>query len=71
MLTSSDISGDPGVLIVGGGAGSLHTVQSLRENGHAGQVTVISVEKYAPTDRTMLSKGLVTGPAGLRRRLED
>ncbi|KAG8961514.1 hypothetical protein FRC03_005312 [Tulasnella sp. 419] len=49
-----------GVVIVGGGAGALHTMESLRYNEYAGPITVISSEPYAPIDRTRLSKALVT-----------
>ncbi|WOO85261.1 Apoptosis-inducing factor 1 [Vanrija pseudolonga] len=47
------------VVIVGGGAGAIHTIESLRERDYAGDITVISAEPYAPIDRTKLSKGLV------------
>ncbi|KAF8525825.1 hypothetical protein BU17DRAFT_83310 [Hysterangium stoloniferum] len=50
----------PGVVIVGGGAGTLHAIESLRENGYEKSITVLSVETYAPIDRTKLSKALIT-----------
>ncbi|WWC58706.1 uncharacterized protein I303_101250 [Kwoniella dejecticola CBS 10117] len=47
------------VVIVGGGSGGIHTVESLRMNDYQGDIVMISEEKYAPIDRTKLSKGLL------------
>ncbi|KAF8529814.1 flavoprotein [Gautieria morchelliformis] len=58
----------PGVVIVGGGAGALHTIESLRENGFEKSITVLSSEAYTPIDRTRLSKGLVTDASKLEYR---
>ncbi|KAK6905738.1 hypothetical protein I203_106569 [Kwoniella mangroviensis CBS 8507] len=47
------------VVIVGGGSGGIHTVESLRMNDFQGDIVLISEETYAPIDRTKMSKGLV------------
>ncbi|KAH9902894.1 hypothetical protein C8Q73DRAFT_635454 [Cubamyces lactineus] len=57
-----------GVVIVGGGSGAFHCIESLREHGYNGPITVLSKEQYAPIDRTKLSKALVTDPAKLEWR---
>ncbi|KLO13068.1 flavo protein [Schizopora paradoxa] len=57
-----------GVVIVGGGAGGINTVESLRENGYKGNITIISTEKYAPIDRTKLSKALIGDASKLEWR---
>ncbi|KAF8342251.1 uncharacterized protein EI90DRAFT_2903794 [Cantharellus anzutake] len=56
---------DPGVVIVGGGAGGLATVIGLRESGYPGKITVLSAEPHAPIDRTKLSKALLTDASKL------
>jgi NADPH-dependent 2,4-dienoyl-CoA reductase/sulfur reductase-like enzyme/nitrite reductase/ring-hydroxylating ferredoxin subunit len=48
------------VVIVGGGSGSVGAIESLRENGFAGSITVVTNEGYLPIDRTKLSKALLT-----------
>ena len=42
---------DEMVVIVGGGSGTIHCLESLRENGYEGKITVLSKEGYAPIDR--------------------
>ncbi|KAF8920202.1 hypothetical protein CPB85DRAFT_1273867 [Mucidula mucida] len=49
-----------GVIIVGGGAGAFHVMESLRENGYKYPITMLSREPHAPIDRTKLSKALIT-----------
>ncbi|CAE7206097.1 unnamed protein product [Rhizoctonia solani] len=61
-------SNEPGVVIIGGGSGGLFTVESLRENGYQGSITLISKEDYAPIDRTKLSKALITDPSKIEFR---
>jgi hypothetical protein len=39
------------VVIVGGGSGTFHAVESLRENGYTGSITILSKEAHAPIDR--------------------
>jgi NADPH-dependent 2,4-dienoyl-CoA reductase/sulfur reductase-like enzyme len=65
------ISGGVGaekVVIVGGGSGTLGTLETLRENGFKGSITVIGSEGYLPIDRTKLSKALVDDPAKIAIR---
>lgn len=45
------------IVIVGGGAAALSAIDSLRQTGYDGLITVISKESYLPYDRTLLSKG--------------
>lgn len=52
--------GGAGVVVVGGGSAAFHAVESLREHGYPGAITLLSREPYAPIDRTKLSKALVT-----------
>ncbi|CAE6416459.1 unnamed protein product [Rhizoctonia solani] len=66
--SASASSNEPGVVIIGGGSGGLFTVESLRENGYQGSITLISKEEYAPIDRTKLSKALITDPSKIEFR---
>lgn len=50
-LLASGISGGKGVVIVGGGSGTFHCIESLREHGFNGPITVLSKEHYSPIDR--------------------
>ncbi|EKM58472.1 uncharacterized protein PHACADRAFT_252817 [Phanerochaete carnosa HHB-10118-sp] len=68
LATGSAQSTTPGVVIVGGGSGAFHAVESLREHGYNGAITVFSKETHAPIDRTKLSKALVTDPSKLEWR---
>ncbi|KIJ52598.1 hypothetical protein M422DRAFT_26172 [Sphaerobolus stellatus SS14] len=68
LRTAEFLTEGPGVVIVGGGAGSLHVIESLRENGYAKSITVLSKETYAPIDRTKLSKALITDASKLEWR---
>lgn len=43
--------GAEGVVIVGGGSGTFHAVESLRENGYTGGITILSKESHPPIDR--------------------
>ncbi|KAJ8520178.1 hypothetical protein ONZ45_g2978 [Pleurotus djamor] len=58
----------PGVVIVGGGAGAFHTVESLRQNGYEKPVLILSKEPHVPIDRTKLSKALITDASKLEWR---
>jgi NADPH-dependent 2,4-dienoyl-CoA reductase/sulfur reductase-like enzyme len=51
------------VIIVGGGSGTIGTLEALRENGFKGAITVIGSEGYLPIDRTKLSKALIDDPS--------
>ncbi|KAF9470912.1 hypothetical protein BDN70DRAFT_888625 [Pholiota conissans] len=68
LLATGVNSSGKGVVIVGGGSGAFHAVESLREHGYAGTITILSKETYTPIDRTRLSKALVTDPAKLEWR---
>ncbi|KJA26356.1 hypothetical protein HYPSUDRAFT_36661 [Hypholoma sublateritium FD-334 SS-4] len=68
LLATGINSSGPGVIIVGGGAGAFQSVESLREHGYAGPITVLSKETYTPIDRTRLSKGLPTDATKLEYR---
>ncbi|KAF8199659.1 flavoprotein [Pholiota molesta] len=67
LATGVNSSGN-GVVIVGGGSGTFHAVESLREHGYAGPITILSKEMYTPIDRTKLSKALITDPAKIEWR---
>ncbi|KAI0775025.1 hypothetical protein BD413DRAFT_471840 [Trametes elegans] len=57
-----------GVVIVGGGSGAFHAIESLREHGYNGPITVLSKEKYTPIDRPVLSKALITDASKIEWR---
>ncbi|PIL29845.1 hypothetical protein GSI_08052 [Ganoderma sinense ZZ0214-1] len=57
-----------GVVIVGGGSGAFMCIESLREHGYKGPITVLSKEPYSPIDRTKLSKALITDASKLEYR---
>lgn len=50
-----------GVLIVGSGQGGFQVAASLREEGHAGPVTLVGEEPGVPYQRPPLSKGFLFG----------
>ena len=61
-------------VIVGGGAAGQYAAQTLRREGFAGRVVVVSADAQAPYDRTKLSKAYLAGkaqPAGLPLREKD
>ncbi|RDX43800.1 hypothetical protein OH76DRAFT_1360708 [Lentinus brumalis] len=57
-----------GVVIVGGGSGAFMAIESLREHGYNGPITVLSKEHHAPIDRTKLNKALITDASKLEWR---
>ena len=50
-------------VIVGGGIAGMNCAETLRQSGFTGEIVMISDEKVAPYDRTLLSKVLATGDA--------
>ncbi|KIJ66647.1 hypothetical protein HYDPIDRAFT_85907 [Hydnomerulius pinastri MD-312] len=68
LLSTSAPPSGKGVVIVGGGSATFHAIESLREHGYSGNITILSKETYAPIDRTKLSKALITDPAKLEWR---
>jgi 3-phenylpropionate/trans-cinnamate dioxygenase ferredoxin reductase subunit len=51
------------ILIVGAGAAASSCAETLRREGFAGEITMITGEQYAPYDRPMLSKSVISGNA--------
>ncbi|KAH7884680.1 hypothetical protein F5I97DRAFT_1891150 [Phlebopus sp. FC_14] len=68
LLSTVTTPSGKGVVIIGGGSGTFHAIESLREHGYSGNITVLSKETYAPIDRTKLSKALITEPPKLEWR---
>ncbi|KAF8072016.1 hypothetical protein FPV67DRAFT_1748109 [Lyophyllum atratum] len=68
LLSSGSDSVGKGVIIIGGGSGAFHTVESLREHGYKAPITILSKETYTPIDRTKLSKALITDPTKVEWR---
>ncbi|KAG8899485.1 hypothetical protein FRB99_006690 [Tulasnella sp. 403] len=60
-----------GVVIVGGGAATIHAIESLRLYNYGGHITVLASETYAPIDRTKLSKTLMSDTSKLEWRRLD
>lgn len=51
------------VLILGAGAAGDTAAETLKEGGFAGDITLVTQEQEAPYDRTVLSKGFISGEA--------
>lgn len=50
-----------GVVVVGGGLTGATAVQTLREEGYTGPVTIVAAEPHRPYERPVLSKGYLLG----------
>ncbi|KAL5334840.1 hypothetical protein BJX70DRAFT_402139 [Aspergillus crustosus] len=61
-------SGPGGLVIVGGGSGTLGVILAIRELGYTGAITIISCEPNLIIDRTKLSKVLIPDPEKLQWR---
>ncbi|TBU39755.1 hypothetical protein BD309DRAFT_901165 [Dichomitus squalens] len=70
LATGSDVpvGQTKGVVIVGGGSGAFMAIESLREHGYKGPITVLSKEHHSPIDRTKLSKALISDASKLELR---
>src|SRR3954464_7675 len=49
------------VVVVGGGLAAARSCEQLREQGHAGRITLVSGETHLPYDRPPLSKDVLVG----------
>ncbi|MCX4817980.1 FAD-dependent oxidoreductase [Streptomyces sp. NBC_01239] len=58
------MTGNTGVLVVGGSVAGLRTAESLRRFGYDGAVTVLESGGDLPYDRTALSKRVLSGEGG-------
>lgn len=58
---------DEHVLILGAGAAAASAIYTLRKGGFAGDITLIGDEKWAPYDRTTLSKSFLLAEPTRRR----
>ncbi|KAG1747078.1 uncharacterized protein EDB91DRAFT_1116111 [Suillus paluster] len=68
LLSTGAAGSGKSVVIIGGGSATFHAIESLREHGYPGNITVLSKETHPPIDRTRLSKTLVTDPSKLEYR---
>jgi NADPH-dependent 2,4-dienoyl-CoA reductase/sulfur reductase-like enzyme len=51
------------IVLVGGGVASISAIETLRAEGHAGRITLVSDEAELPYDRPPLSKAYLSGEA--------
>ncbi|KAL2841468.1 hypothetical protein BJX68DRAFT_245447 [Aspergillus pseudodeflectus] len=61
-------SGPGGLVIIGGGSGTLGVVLAIRELGYNGAITIITREPSLIIDRTKLSKALIPDPEKIQWR---
>ena len=54
--SKKNLLSDKNFVIVGGGPAGMAAVESLRQSGFGGKITIISKERHLPYDRTMLTK---------------
>lgn len=57
------MSAAAGIVIVGAGHGGVQAAASLREEGYAGPITLVSDDAHAPYQRPPLSKAFIKGEA--------
>jgi len=62
-MTKRDPANNEHFVIVGGGAAGMNCSETLRQSGFSGKITMLTSEKYAPYDRTLLSKAVSVGDA--------
>jgi 3-phenylpropionate/trans-cinnamate dioxygenase ferredoxin reductase subunit len=62
-VASRQSDGPTSVVIVGGGAAGHAAAETLRQDGYAGPVTLISADQSGPYDRPNLSKDYLAGTA--------
>lgn len=62
-IAVKQVAGPSRVVIVGGGAAGVACAEALRQEGHAGQITIVSAEGTDPVDRPNLSKDILAGTA--------
>ncbi|MGE0501689.1 MAG: NAD(P)/FAD-dependent oxidoreductase [Rhizobiaceae bacterium] len=55
------MSGERGVVVIGGGQAGFQLVRALRQKGHAGPIRLIAEETHPPYQRPPLSKDLLAG----------
>jgi len=67
-ISATGAGAGKGVVIVGGGSATFHVIESLREHGYSGNITVLSKETHPPIDRTKLSKALITDSSKIEWR---
>ena len=72
-MPTSDEPMSHSIAFIGAGVASISAIESLRERGHAGPITLFSAEKRLPYDRPPLSKAVLLGeaPQGVALRPEE
>lgn len=53
----------PSIVIVGAGQAGGWAAKTLRDEGHAGRITLVGIEPHPPYERPPLSKGVLAGSA--------
>lgn len=57
-------------VVLGGGAAGATAVETLRQEGYTGRITLVSAEKHLPYDRVKLSKNMAMTAADVELRSE-